>query len=37
MSTVSQKLDEVIHDLAVVGVDDVQSEFESDPHLAKLK
>ncbi|MEE2986489.1 MAG: transaldolase family protein [Nitrospinota bacterium] len=37
MSTVSQKLDEVIHDLAVVEVDDVQSEFESDPLLAKLK
>ncbi|MEE9258059.1 MAG: transaldolase family protein [Nitrospinaceae bacterium] len=37
MSTVSQKLDEVIHDLAVVEVDSARPQFKSDKLLAKLK
>lgn len=37
MSTASQKLDEVIHEIACVALDDGQPEFESDPLLTRLK
>ncbi|NIQ02986.1 MAG: transaldolase [Nitrospinaceae bacterium] len=37
MGTVSQKLDEVIHDLAYEPIEGEAPEFESEPFLAKLK